>query len=105
MHFPIVAGIIGIAIGFEKVLSHPHDMLSIPVALALIGGYSLYIGFTAVAVWRSSKLVLIPRIMLLVISLVGVIFSIGHHPVFALGIISVCLTVTVVIEWKHCRHL
>ncbi len=102
MHFPLVCGIIGIAIGFEKILGHPHDPLSLPVAAALGGGVFLFMSFTAASVWKSTGIILMTRLVILVASMVGVFLSIGYNPGLALGIISVSLTVTVVIEWDRC---
>jgi low temperature requirement protein LtrA len=53
MHFMIICGIIGIAVGFEKILHHPHDPLKASVAIALGIGYMLFIGFSAASVWRT----------------------------------------------------
>ena len=104
MHFPLVCGIIGIAIGFEKILGHPHDPLSLPVAGALGGGVFLFMSFTAASAWKSTGIILMTRLVILVASMVGVFLSIGYNPGLALGIISVSLTMTVVIEWDRCGH-
>lgn len=104
MHFPLVCGIIGIAIGFEKIMGHPYDALSLPVALALGGGYILFVLFTAASVWRMSKLFLAPRIIIVVISAIGLAFSVGQSPAIALAIIALGLLTLIVIEWKKCRH-
>ena len=103
MHFLIICGIIGIAVGFEKILHHPHDLLKVPVAFALGIGYMLFIGFSITAVWRTSKMVLLPRLLILIISLLGIVLSVGHSPLMALGIISIGLTIINFIEWKKCR--
>ena len=103
MHFPIILGIIGIAVGFEKILIHPDDLLSIPIALILGAGYVLFIGFTAASVWKTSNLILIPRLIILAISTVGVILSIGQPSWLALSIITVSLILMAVVEWKKCR--
>lgn len=58
MHFPLICGIIGIAIGFEKIMGHPNEVLSIPVAAALGGGFLFFVGFTALSVWRLSRVCL-----------------------------------------------
>ena len=103
MHFLIICGIVGIAVGFEKILHHPHDHLKMPVAFALGIGYMLFIGFSITAVWRTSKMVLLPRLLILIISLLGIVLSVGHSPLIALGIISIGLTIINFIEWKKCR--
>jgi low temperature requirement protein LtrA len=104
MHFPLICGIIGIAIGFEKILQHPNEVLSIPVGSALGGGYLLYIGFTAISLWRSSKILLIPRIIILVISSVVFIFTIGYPSKYALSVIAISLLLMFIVEWKMCKH-
>ena len=103
MHFLIICGIVGIAIGFEKILHHPHDHLKAPVAFALGIGYMLFIGFSIAAVWRTSKMVLLPRLLILIISLIGIVLSVGQSPLIVLGIISISLTLINFLEWKKCR--
>lgn len=103
MHFLIICGIIGIAIGFEKILHHPHDPLNMSVSLALGIGFLLFVGFSIAAVWRISNMVLIPRLLILIISLLAIVLSVGHSPLIALGIISIGLTLINFIEWKKCR--
>ena len=105
MHFPIVAGIIGIAIGFEKILTHPEEMLSLPVAITFAAGFALFVGFTGAAVYRTSKIVLVPRLALLILTVTGIVLSIGRPSYLALGITVISLTLLVLIEWKKCRLL
>ena len=104
MHFPLVFGIIGIAVGFEKILTHANDLLSVPVALTLGGGYVLFVGFTAASVWKTSKLILIPRLTILFISSIAIAFTVGLPSYMALSIIAVSLILVTFIEWKKCRH-
>ena len=104
MHFLIICGIVGIAVGFEKILQHPHDLLSMPVAFALGGGYVLFIGFSTASVWRTGKLLLLPRILILMISAIGIAISIGYSPVISMAVISLSLILINFIEWKKCRH-
>jgi low temperature requirement protein LtrA len=104
MHFAVIGGIIGVAVGFEKILGHPHDLLSIPIAASLGGGYLFFTGFTALSVWRLSGLLLMPRIIILIISIISVAFSVGHPSYVALSIIAVSLILLNVLEWKKCRH-
>jgi low temperature requirement protein LtrA len=105
LHFPLICGIIGVAVGFEKIMGHPYDPLSFSVAIALCVGYVFYVGFTAVSVWRASKLLLLPRIAILIFSSIGIALSINHPPYFALSIIVVSLILITFIEWKRCWHL
>ena len=104
MHFPLVFGIIGIAVGFEKILSHSSDLLSIPVALTLGGGYILFIGFTGLSVWKTSQLILLPRLIILILSSIAVGLSVGKSPYLALSSMALGLIMITIIEWKLCRH-
>ena len=104
LHFPLICGIIGIAVGFEKILGHPHDLLNIPIAAALGGGYIFFAGSTALSVWRLSGLLLISRIVILTITIIAVAFSVGHPPYLALSIIAVSLILLILLERKKLRH-
>lgn len=103
-HFPLISGIIGIAVGFEKILGHPHDLLNHYVALALGLGFALFVGFTAVSVWLSSRLILLPRLLVIIFSIIGIYLSIGSQPYRALMVMTIGLTLLTFIEWKKCRH-
>ncbi len=100
LHFPLVCGIIGIAIGFENILSHPEIPLTMPITLSLGGGVILFVGSTAASVWRSSGIVLAPRLFILAVIGGCTYLSIGRHPEFALGLIAACLLVLLIFEWK-----
>ena len=104
LHFLIICGIIGVAVSFEKILQHPHDVLTMPVAFALGIGYTLFIGISAIAVWRATKIILLPRLIIMIISLIGVVLTIDQFPVWALVIVSLSLGVINVIEWKKCKN-
>jgi len=105
MHFPIVAGIIGFAVGFELILAHTQDLLTAPVSAAIGGGFVLFVGFTGAAIYRASKIVLVPRAMVLVLTCVGVFMSVGHPPQLILYILTGSLILLIIIEWNKCRHL
>jgi low temperature requirement protein LtrA len=103
-HFLLVFGIIGIAIGFEKILGHPHDTLTLPVAIALEGGILLFVGFTGAAAWRASGMILLPRFVILTVSAFAFFLSVGKNPSLALAITTVSLMLIVIVEWAKCRH-
>ena len=103
LHVPLIYGIISMAVGFEIILSHPSDPLSLPGALALGGGILLFTGSTAAAVWRSGKHPLAPRFIIFGISILIYVFAIGQHPAYALGLIALSLVLIDIIEWQMCR--
>ncbi|HJM75361.1 MAG TPA: low temperature requirement protein A [Dehalococcoidia bacterium] len=65
LHFPVIGGIIGIAVGFEEMVLHPDRPLETAGMVALAAGLVLFIGGGA-AVWaRVGKQLLLPRLGLL----------------------------------------
>jgi low temperature requirement protein LtrA len=103
IHYPLVCGIIGIAIGFEKILSHPEVPLTMPVALALGGGVILFVGSTAASLWRASGIVLVPRLIVIAAIAGCTYLFIGRSPEFALGLIGAGLILMLAIEWRRMR--
>jgi len=47
---------------------------------------------------------LLPRIAILIISMIGIAFSVGQPPYIALSIIAVSLILLFFIEFNKCRH-
>lgn len=105
LHFIIIAGIISFAVSFELILAHPEEVLSSSVAYSLCAGFLLFIGATGFSVWRVSKIILVPRIILTIVSIAGILISIGKAPQQALYIILGSLALMCIVEWKRCRHL
>jgi len=104
IHFPLICGIIGISMGFENILGHPHDPVSTQIAIALGGGIVLFVGSTAASVWVSSRTLLIPRLLLLLILAVAIPATIGRSPNLSLGLIVIGLAFINTLEWKKCRY-
>ena len=53
LHFPMVAGIVLIALGFKKTLGHVEDPLKVVPAVALLGGTALYLLAHVAFRWRN----------------------------------------------------
>jgi low temperature requirement protein LtrA len=52
-HFPIIAGVIGFAVATEEAIAHASDPLSAGLLMALVGGVTLFVGGTYLAMWRA----------------------------------------------------
>lgn len=103
IHFPLVCGIIGMAIGFEKIFEYPTEMVSKSIAFALGGGYLLFTGSSVVAVWRAAKVILWPRLLILVLSLAAIFLTVGFSNLYLLTLFSVSLLLMNVLEWRKCH--
>jgi low temperature requirement protein LtrA len=53
LHFPMVAGIVLVALGLKKTLEHPEDALKLVPAFALLGGTALYLLAHVAFRWRN----------------------------------------------------
>jgi len=102
IHFPLICGIIGMAIGFEKIFGHLTEMVTKSIAFALGGGYLLFIGSSIVAVWRASKIVLWTRLLILLVSFAAVFLTVGFSYVYLLSLFTLSLLLINIIEWKKC---
>jgi low temperature requirement protein LtrA len=53
LHFPMVAGIVLVALGLKKTIGHVEDPLKIEVAVAMLGGVALYLLAHVAFRWRN----------------------------------------------------
>ena len=71
-HAAVVAGVIGIAVGFEAAIAHPQRALPSDAALALTVGVALFIGGAAGAAARAQlRGVVAKRVVLVVVVLLS----------------------------------
>ena len=99
-HFPLLCGIISLAVGFENVLSHPEDLLPVRVALALGLGIVLFVGTTVYAAWRITQVFLWGRVIIIICTGVAIRLAANQPPSLALLITAVGLVLIVIIERK-----
>ena len=81
-HFAMLAGIISYTLAVEEALAHPSDPLSTEGRMALGIGLLLFIGGTALSVWRASNYIMLSRIVLILI--LSIIISLGIIPIHQL---------------------
>ena len=62
LHFPMVAGIILIALALDEVLAHVDDPLDASAALALLGGIALYLLAHVALRWRNAGSINVQRL-------------------------------------------
>ncbi|HEY8581830.1 MAG TPA: low temperature requirement protein A, partial [Capillimicrobium sp.] len=64
LHFPMIAGIVLIALGLKKTLEHVEDPLKIEIAVALLGGVALYLLAHVAFRWRNVHTLSTRRLLL-----------------------------------------
>jgi low temperature requirement protein LtrA len=98
MHFPLVGGVIGIAVGFEEMVLHPGDHLETAGLVALVLGLVLFVGGGALSWARAGHQVLLPRIAVLAALVVALVLVADQQPAVMLTIIGVAIAAIAVLE-------
>jgi low temperature requirement protein LtrA len=98
MHFPLIAGIVGVAVGFEEMIAHPDEPLARPVLLALAAGVGLFLGASVLAWARAWGQVLWWRLAILVLLYPALALTAGTPPAIALAFIVLTLGALVAVE-------
>lgn len=98
LHFLVIGGVVGFAVGVEEIVAHPDEALPDEVLAALIVGVALFVGVTAIAYLRASGRVLVPRVLILAIGLTVAVLVANDRPVWSLLGIAVTLFVVVIAE-------
>ncbi|GMV07675.1 MAG: low temperature requirement protein A [Gemmatimonadota bacterium] len=78
-HFPMVCGIIAFAVALEEAVRHPGEPLSTATRLALALGLLLFVGGTALAMWRATCGRPIRRVVIIAVT-GAVVFFMGDVP-------------------------
>ena len=97
-HFPVIAGVVGIAVGAEAMVARPAAPLGTEALVAFGGGLALFIGGTAAAWWRASGDVLVGRLALLVVGLGALALVREAAPVWVLTGTAVAVAVAVSLD-------
>ena len=96
-HFPLVCGIIALAVGFEAVF-HPGDYSVGQAGAALGTGLGLFLASTAAALWRAEGCILWNRLGVLGLTLVALFLARGTTPALLMLIVCGGLGLIVAIE-------
>ncbi len=98
LHFPMVAGIVLVALGLKKTLEHVEDPLDVEIALAMLGGTAVYLLAHVAFRWRNVHRFSSQRLLCAVL-LVALIPAAVELPALAtLGIVAALLAVLIAYE-------
>jgi low temperature requirement protein LtrA len=105
LHFPMVAGIVLLALGLKKTLEHVEDPLEIEIAIAMLGGTALYLLAHVAFRWRNVHRFSAPRLVCAVL-LLALIPAATELPALAtLGILAALLAVLIAYERVYFAEL
>jgi low temperature requirement protein LtrA len=98
LHFPMVAGIVLLALGLKKTLADVEGSLTIVPALATLGGTALYLVAHVAFRWRNVHRFSSQRLVCAILLLALVPLAIGIPALATLAILAVALIVLIAYE-------
>ncbi len=104
LHFPLIVGVVGVAIGVEEMVAHPGDALEAQVLIALIVGVTLFVGSAAAALWRADRTVLVARFAVLGLLAIGAAVQHPAEPKLILSLTIAAVAAVVVAEALQHPH-
>ena len=101
LHFPMVAGVVLVALGMHDILAHVEEPLLLEHATALFGGAALYLLAHVAFYWRNTGVVKPHRLVTAVLLLVLVPAGPEMDALAALGLVTTPILVLIVYETVH----
>jgi len=105
LHFPMVAGIVLLALGLKKTLAHVEDPLKLVPAVALLGGPALYLLAHVAFRWRNVHRFNAPRLLCAVVLLALIPVAVEVPALATLGIVVALLAALIAYEAVHFAEL
>ena len=107
LHFPVIGGVIAIAVGFEEMVLHPGEPLETAGMVALALGLVLFVGGSAAAWARAGRQLLWPRLGILAALVVALVLAADAQPPVVLTIVAVAIAAIAIVEQvQHpARHI
>ncbi len=101
LHFVMILGIIGFAVGIEAAILHPSDPMPWEAGLALGLGVALFAGGLALALWRGLGKLPLFRTAVALATAIGIAATALVTPVLALGMALVGAMIIAVVEHRR----
>jgi low temperature requirement protein LtrA len=105
LHFPMIAGIVLVALGLKKTLEHVEDPLKVEIAVAMLGGTALYLLAHVAFRWRNVHRFSTPRLLCAVVLLALVPAGTELPALATLAIVAALLIVLIAYERVHFAEL
>jgi low temperature requirement protein LtrA len=97
-HFPVVFGIICFSVALEEIVHHPGQVPAGEVTAALGAGVALFVGCSALAYWRTCGELLVPRLVVLALTVAVLAMVSSQAPGWQLGVVAAGLLAIVLVE-------
>ena len=104
LHFPLIGGIIAVAVGIEAMVAHPNEALEFRPLAAFAVGILLFVGAGAAA-WKAAGGKILWRRMATIGAALGILFLLpAPRPMWVLGITSAALFGILLLEFGRCSR-
>ena len=97
-HFPLVFGVVLLAVAIEEAVTHPHEALPVGGSLALAGGVVLFVGSAAAALRQSGYSLSGRRLVILAVVGAGIGATHGAAVTWSLLVVALGLLLLGVVE-------
>jgi low temperature requirement protein LtrA len=105
LHFPMVAGIVLVALGLKKTLEHVEDPLKLVPAAAMLGGVGLYLLAHVAFRWRNVHRFSVQRLVAAVLLAAFVPAAVELPALVTLAVVTAALAALIAYETVHFAQL
>jgi low temperature requirement protein LtrA len=105
MHFPMVAGIVLLALGLKKTLAHVDDPLKLVPAVAMLGGTSVYLLAHVAFRWRNVHRFSFQRLVCAIVLCALIPLATELDALLMLGLVAALLAALIAWETTHFAEL
>ncbi|MEA2331641.1 MAG: hypothetical protein QOH58_1779 [Thermoleophilaceae bacterium] len=105
LHFPMVAGIVLVALGMKKTLEHVEDPLKLVPAVAMLGGTAVYLLAHVAFRWRNVHRFSIQRVLCAALLCALIPLATEIAALVTLAIVAVVLAALIAYETRHFAEL
>jgi len=101
LHFPMVAGVVLIALGLKKTIAHVEEPLTQETAFALVGGLAIYLLAHIAFRWRNVHSINKQRLVVAVALCAGIPFADQPDALVTLAIVTIAMVTLIAYEAIH----
>jgi low temperature requirement protein LtrA len=105
LHFPMIAGIVLLALGLKNTLAHVGDPLELVAAVATLGGVALYLLAHVAFRWRNVHRLSVQRLLCAVVLVALVPLAVEVPALATVAILAGVLAALIVYETVHFAEL
>ena len=105
LHFPMVAGIVLVALGLKKTLEHVADPLKVVPAAALLGGAAIYLAAHVAFRWRNVHRFSLERTVVAVLLVTLLPAAVELPALLTVTIVGLLLAAVIAIETRRLAEL